>query len=97
MVLLEEEEPTLEELGVQDDDAVLLEVRNKDLTWPEEMGAIQQQFQQRRQGEGEYLQLGGQQCIDIGISIYSTYRKRCYRTQQFGQHMFHECCSTVCQ
>lgn len=48
MALLEDEEPTLEELCIVDDDAVLLEVRNKDLTWPEEMGALQQQQQDRR-------------------------------------------------
>lgn len=38
--LLEDENATLEELGVQDSDQLLLEVRNKDLTWPEELGAL---------------------------------------------------------
>ncbi|XP_059478649.1 ubiquitin carboxyl-terminal hydrolase 32 [Neocloeon triangulifer] len=46
MVLLEEEELTLESLWIEDDSQVLLEVRNKDLTWPEEMGSLQQQQQQ---------------------------------------------------
>lgn len=40
MVLIEDEEATLEELGVCDDDQVLIEVRNKDLTWPEEIGSL---------------------------------------------------------
>lgn len=40
MVLIEDEEATLEELGICDDDQVLIEVRNKDLTWPEEIGSL---------------------------------------------------------
>lgn len=39
-VLLEDENATLEELGIVDNDQILLEVRNKDLTWPEELGAL---------------------------------------------------------
>lgn len=41
MILLEEEDDaTLEEVGVADLAQVLIEVRNKDLTWPEEMSQI---------------------------------------------------------
>lgn len=39
-VLLEDENATLQELGIVDNDQILLEVRNKDLTWPEELGAL---------------------------------------------------------
>lgn len=38
MVLWEDEHSTLESLGVEDSDRILLEVRNADLTWPEELG-----------------------------------------------------------
>ena len=38
--LLEDENATLQDLGVVDGDKILLEVRNKDLTWPEELGAL---------------------------------------------------------
>lgn len=38
--LLEEEHLTLEELVITDNDQILLEVRNKDLTWPEELGSL---------------------------------------------------------
>lgn len=38
--LLEEEQMTLEELIISDNDQILLEVRNKDLTWPEELGSL---------------------------------------------------------
>lgn len=38
--LLEEEHLTLEDLLVTDNDQILLEIRNKDLTWPEELGAL---------------------------------------------------------
>ena len=40
MILLEEDDATLEEVGVADLAQVLIEVRNKDLTWPEEMSQI---------------------------------------------------------
>ncbi|XP_031330548.1 ubiquitin carboxyl-terminal hydrolase 32-like isoform X2 [Photinus pyralis] len=39
-ILLEDEVATLQDLGIQDGDQLLLEVRNKDLTWPEELGAL---------------------------------------------------------
>ena len=50
MTLMEDEEATLEDLSVVDDDQLLIEVRNKDLTWPEEMVfvAAQLQLQDRR-------------------------------------------------
>ncbi|KYB26971.1 ubiquitin carboxyl-terminal hydrolase 32 isoform X2 [Tribolium castaneum] len=38
--LLEDENATLQDLSVIDGDKILLEVRNKDLTWPEELGAL---------------------------------------------------------
>ncbi|XP_072379109.1 ubiquitin carboxyl-terminal hydrolase 32-like isoform X1 [Diabrotica undecimpunctata] len=38
--LLDDENATLEELGIMDADQVLLEVRNKDQTWPEELGQL---------------------------------------------------------
>ncbi|KAK4322970.1 hypothetical protein Pmani_006294 [Petrolisthes manimaculis] len=40
MLLLEEEDGSLEEAGVGDMAQVLIEIRNKDLTWPEEMSQI---------------------------------------------------------
>ncbi|KAL3270541.1 hypothetical protein HHI36_021079 [Cryptolaemus montrouzieri] len=39
-ILLEDENATLQDLGIVDCDQILLEVRNKDLTWPEELGAL---------------------------------------------------------
>ncbi len=40
MILIEDEDFTLEKLGIRDDDQILMEVRNKDLTWPEEIGSL---------------------------------------------------------
>ncbi|KAK7036664.1 Ubiquitin carboxyl-terminal hydrolase 32, partial [Halocaridina rubra] len=40
MILLEEDDTTLEEACVSDLAQILIEVRNKDLTWPEEMSQI---------------------------------------------------------
>lgn len=41
MTVLEDEEASLEDLSILDEDQLLIEVRNKDLTWPEEMGSLQ--------------------------------------------------------
>ncbi|XP_058129653.1 ubiquitin carboxyl-terminal hydrolase 32 [Anopheles coustani] len=38
--LLEEDHLTLSELSISDNDQILLEIRNKDLTWPEELGSL---------------------------------------------------------
>ncbi|XP_055677370.1 ubiquitin carboxyl-terminal hydrolase 32 isoform X2 [Lutzomyia longipalpis] len=38
--LLEEDKATLQELMINDNDQLLLECRNKDLTWPEELSAL---------------------------------------------------------
>lgn len=46
--LLEDEYATLQDLYVQDNDQLLLEVRNKDLTWPEELGALASGNSERR-------------------------------------------------
>jgi ubiquitin carboxyl-terminal hydrolase 6/32 len=48
MLLIEDEEPTLEELGVLDEDQLLIEIGNKDLTWPEEMGSLAIPMQEKR-------------------------------------------------
>lgn len=37
---LDDENMTLQDLGLMDADQILLEVRNKDLTWPEELGQM---------------------------------------------------------
>lgn len=38
--LLEEDMVTLQDLAISDNDQILLEIRNKDLTWPEELGSL---------------------------------------------------------
>ncbi|XP_075218366.1 ubiquitin specific protease 32 isoform X2 [Lycorma delicatula] len=40
VIPIEDETATLEELNVEDEDQILVEVRNKDLTWPEEIGHL---------------------------------------------------------
>lgn len=44
--LIEDENASLEEMKFEDNDQILLEIRNKDLTWPEEMRALTQNQQQ---------------------------------------------------
>lgn len=38
--LMDDDNATLQELGITDGDQILLEVRNKDQTWPEELGQL---------------------------------------------------------
>ncbi|KAG5891616.1 hypothetical protein JTB14_037130 [Gonioctena quinquepunctata] len=38
--LFDDDNATLQDLGIMDGDQILLEVRNKDLTWPEELGQL---------------------------------------------------------
>lgn len=38
--LLEEDTVTLQDLAIADNDQILLEIRSKDLTWPEELGSL---------------------------------------------------------
>lgn len=38
--LLEDDNVTLQDLTIRDNDQILLEVRSKDLTWPEELGSL---------------------------------------------------------
>ncbi|KAH9503865.1 Ubiquitin carboxyl-terminal hydrolase 32 [Bulinus truncatus] len=40
LTLLEDEDKTVEECDIEDNQQILLEVRNKDLTWPEEMSQL---------------------------------------------------------
>ena len=47
-VVLEEEDQTLEELGVRDLSNVLMEIKNKDQTWPEEIGSLASNSEQMR-------------------------------------------------
>nr|XP_037289084.1 ubiquitin carboxyl-terminal hydrolase 32-like isoform X3 [Rhipicephalus microplus] len=51
---LEEEGFTLEQLGIEDGEQILIEVRNKDQTWPEEMSCIiNSKVDQKNQGPTE--------------------------------------------
>lgn len=52
LVLLEDENATLASLLCRDNDQLLIEVRNKDLTWPEEMVSLSGQSGDKyRQGD----------------------------------------------
>ncbi|GFR09430.1 ubiquitin carboxyl-terminal hydrolase 32 [Trichonephila clavata] len=54
LTLLEEENCTLLQLGFEDNEQILIEVRNKDQTWPEEMtNVMNAKFDQKSQGPTE--------------------------------------------
>ncbi|KFM78271.1 Ubiquitin carboxyl-terminal hydrolase 32, partial [Stegodyphus mimosarum] len=54
LTLLEEENYTLEELNIEDNEQILIEVRNKDQTWPEEMSNVMNaKWDQKSQGPTE--------------------------------------------
>jgi len=72
LTLLEDENATLASLGFRDNDQLLIEVRNKDLTWPEEMVSLSgQSGDKHRQGlSGRFVQLNGFLCKEFFLSIY---------------------------
>ena len=39
-MLLEDDNITMEQAGIVEDQSILIEVRNKDLSWPEEMSLL---------------------------------------------------------
>ncbi|KAG8195379.1 hypothetical protein JTE90_001395 [Oedothorax gibbosus] len=54
LTLLEEENCTLQQLYIDDNEQILIEVRNKDQTWPEEMSNVMNaKFDQKSQGPTE--------------------------------------------
>ena len=56
LILLEDENSTLASLSCRDNDQLLIEVRNKDLTWPEEMVSLSGQSGDKyRQGKKQFL------------------------------------------
>lgn len=94
--LLEDENSTLQDLGIADCDQILLEVRNKDLTWPEELGAL-------AAGNSERTMLSSERRPTISLppgwylfrsaNLYYNLEKtffRRHRTSQPRQHVFHE-------
>lgn len=64
-VLLDDERPTLQELRFDDRTRLLVEVRNADLTWPEEIGALRYQ---------PPLTVSCWTCIPLAIQLTSSFR-----------------------
>ncbi len=62
--MLEDENATLASLSCRDNDQLLIEVRNKDLTWPEEMVSLSGQ-------SGDKYRQGS--CVDIKCRITIDY------------------------
>lgn len=106
MFILEEEDSTLDELGILDEDQILIEIRNKDLTWPEELSSIASNTSNdKRQGE---------LCIFFIFTLFIRFEKKkgnhqkpiffflhfinrscsgkgSHRFEQFRKYLFHEC------
>lgn len=98
-LLLEDENATLQDLGMQDNEQILLEVRNKDLTWPEELGAlvsgnttISTLISSERRPT---ITLPPGRCGEGRIVLKCNYfflfaSCRCYRSSKFRQHLLYE-------
>jgi ubiquitin carboxyl-terminal hydrolase 6/32 len=64
--LLEDENATLASLSCRDNDQLLIEVRNKDLTWPEEMVSLSGQSGDKyRQGMCWYKMLNYNRLLNV--------------------------------
>ncbi|XP_068211640.1 ubiquitin carboxyl-terminal hydrolase 32 isoform X1 [Palaemon carinicauda] len=81
MILLEEEDTTLEEAYVADLAQILIEVRNKDLTWPEEMSQIASTRVMRIQSR--------QGCSEKGVTGLSNLGNTCFLNAAL------QCCSNT--
>ena len=54
-ILLEDDTVTLEQANIMEDQNVLIEVRNKDLSWPEEMSLLAK-IKQDKQKQSKHIQ-----------------------------------------
>lgn len=101
LYLLEEEDSTLEELQIEDNEQILIEVRNKDQTWPEELSNVMNaKFDQKSQGPTEKGATGlnnlgntcfmnaALQCVSNTrpLTMYFISNKHLYELNRTNQH-----------
>lgn len=68
--LLDDDRATLQDVGAKDGDQILLEVRNADLTWPEELGALVAGARQQERAPAVALPVGATGLHNLGNTCF---------------------------
>eukprot|EP00800_Vazella_pourtalesii_P019812 TRINITY_DN687_c0_g1_i4.p1 TRINITY_DN687_c0_g1~~TRINITY_DN687_c0_g1_i4.p1 ORF type:complete len:1290 (+),score=322.70 TRINITY_DN687_c0_g1_i4:294-4163(+) len=82
-ILLEEEEKSLEELGYTDKQRILIEIRNKDNSWPEEVIQVMRKVQRQESEKGNVPQAVGQGKVLKGCTGLTNLGNTCYMNSAF--------------
>ncbi|KAI6646793.1 Ubiquitin carboxyl-terminal hydrolase 32-like [Oopsacas minuta] len=82
-VLLEEEDKNLEELNYRDKHKILIEIRNKDNSWPEEVIQVMKKVQRQESEKGNVPQAVGSGKVLKGCTGLNNLGNTCYMNSAF--------------
>ncbi|XP_031572210.1 ubiquitin carboxyl-terminal hydrolase 32-like [Actinia tenebrosa] len=92
LTLLEDEAKTLEQLGISDNMALLLEVRNRDMSWPEEMSSLATSKSLREKLNHDPTEKGATGLSNLGNTCFMNSALQCLsNTQPLTQYFINRC------
>lgn len=78
--LIEEDSATMEKVGIVEEQSILIEIRNKDLSWPEEMSLLAKNKQDKyKQGDHPGLFYETTKLTQLIIIVNLYLRNVCYQ------------------